>query len=500
VYDTISMALSRVLYSYDPGDQRKIHYLSPNIKKLSGYEAPVFQPPDALLFRDLIHPDDRPYAEKSIAHALTTHSLFEISYRLSTADGKYKHVREQGTGIYDLQGNLRVVEGFVEEMPERHQSRSQGDSNGAEILQQAYRQELYATIAHYFPNTIIMLLDEQMRLLFVDGEEAGKIGLDKQQTEGKLLQNLNAFPIPWRSHMMKYLSETHRTHRFSYEVNYQEHFYMVNGMPLHEDDGRRLFLFFYTNISEQKRTEVEMINALKKERELGELKSRFVSMASHEFRTPLSTILSSANLIARQNEPGRESQRLKNVERIKSSVRNLVDILNEFLSLGRLEQGQVSVNKEEFDLVAFMRSIVQELQHAQKPGQRIHIVSLDKTLIVNQDKQFIRNIFLNLVSNSLKYSPEGRPVEVIISTLEDHFNVKVIDQGVGIPEDEHKHLFDLFFRARNATNIEGTGLGLPIVKKFIDLMQGEITVESQVDQGTTFSITLPRDQIQIEQT
>jgi len=273
---------------------------------------------------------------------------------------------------------------------------------------------------------------------------------------------------------------------------------MVNGMPL-KDSIRRLFLFFYTNISEQKRTEGEMINALKKERELGELKSRFVSMASHEFRTPLSTILSSANLIARQNEPGREDKRLKNVERIRSSVRNLVDILNEFLSLGRLEQGKVSVNKEKFDLVAYMRSITQELHHAQKPGQRIQIISSDESLIVHQDKQFIRNIFLNLVSNSLKYSPEGRPVKVSISTLGDRFNVKVIDHGVGIPEDEHKHLFDLFFRARNATNIEGTGLGLPIVKKFIDLMQGDIAVESQVDQGTTFSITLPIDQVQIEQ-
>ncbi|MFP4091904.1 MAG: ATP-binding protein [Cyclobacteriaceae bacterium] len=496
------MATNKVLYSYDAEDPQKIHYLSPGIESLSGCAARFFGPGEAKAhLRQFIHPEDRPEVEEAITRALACQTGFEIHYRLLTADRQEKSVREQGWGQYDQQGKPTRVEGCIEELAEARQDHSaKKHSKQAARPQQDHGYQLYATIAHYFPNTIIAVVDEQMRLLFVDGEEASRIGLDQQQTAGQLLQNLRDFPPQWKKLMVEHVQEGHHIPRFSYEVSHKDQFYMVNGMPLRNVGNELLFLFFYTNISEQKRTEVEMINALKKERELGELKSRFVSMASHEFRTPLSTILSSANLIARQNEPGRESQRIKNVERIKSSVRNLVDILNEFLSLGRLEQGKVSMHKEEFDLIAFMRSIVQELQHAQKPGQRIHIVSSDKVLVVHQDKQFIRNIFLNLVSNALKYSPEGRPVEITISTLGEHFNVKVIDQGVGIPEDEHKHLFDLFFRARNATNIEGTGLGLPIVKKFIDLMQGEIAVESQVDHGTTFSITLPVDQVQIEQT
>jgi len=489
---TYGMAKHSVLYSYEAGDLQKIQYLSPNMKRLSGYDVLVFQSPEPkLLFRDLIHPEDRTHVEENIEQALSDRTPFEISYRMLTADQQEKYVHERGEGVYDQQGSLQCIEGRIEALSD--QATSPRDQKN--LLHQTYSRELYAAIAHYFPNTIITVVDEQKRLVFIDGEEADQIGLDKQQAEGRLLHDISTFPLHWKKYMVDHM---HNDQRISYEVNYQDQYYMVNGMPL-KDSIRRLFLFFYTNISEQKRTEGEMINALKKERELGELKSRFVSMASHEFRTPLSTILSSANLIARQNEPGREDKRLKNVERIRSSVRNLVDILNEFLSLGRLEQGKVSVNKEKFDLVAYMRSITQELHHAQKPGQRIQIISSDESLIVHQDKQFIRNIFLNLVSNSLKYSPEGRPVKVSISTLGDRFNVKVIDHGVGIPEDEHKHLFDLFFRARNATNIEGTGLGLPIVKKFIDLMQGDIAVESQVDEGTTFSITLPIDQVQIEQ-
>lgn len=366
----------------------------------------------------------------------------------------------------------------------------------------------YEAIATYFPNVMIVVVDTNHQIVFIDGEELSKLGLSRKKIEGKTIQSVSFFSAQWKNRMVEYARKTHSGPRrdsdyqsgesFSYEIRFKDQMYRVNTMPLREEKSINQILFVFTNITEQKRTEMEMLNAIKKERELGELKSRFVSMASHEFRTPLSTILSSANLIARLNEAGKEKDRLKNVERIRSSVKNLVDILNEFLSLGRLEEGKVSVNQEEFDLVEFMEAIVQELQHAHKPGQQVRVSSPLPAIQVNLDKQFVRNIFLNLLSNALKYSPEGKQVEIVIALQPTTFSVKIVDQGVGIPEDEHKHLFDLFFRARNATNIQGTGLGLPIVKKYIDLMHGEIAVESQVEKGTTFTITLPLEQMNLE--
>ncbi|MEQ9438683.1 MAG: HAMP domain-containing sensor histidine kinase [Cyclobacteriaceae bacterium] len=367
----------------------------------------------------------------------------------------------------------------------------------------------YEAIATYFPNVMIAVVDTDNHIVFIDGEELAKLGLHRKNLEGKPVQSVKYFSAQWKNRMVEYARKTRRGadrpaetrqngESFSYEIRFKDQMYRVNTMPLREKKSTNQILFVFTNITEQKRTEMEMLNSIKKERELGELKSRFVSMASHEFRTPLSTILSSANLIARQNEAGKESERIKNVERIRSSVKNLVDILNEFLSLGRLEEGKVSVNKEAFDLVKFMEAIVQELQHAHKPGQQVHISSPLPAIQVNLDKQFVRNIFLNLLSNALKYSPEGKLVEIAIALQLTTFSVKIVDQGVGIPEDEHKHLFDLFFRARNATNIQGTGLGLPIVKKYIDLMHGEIAVKSQVEKGTTFTVTLPLEQVNLE--
>ena len=354
---------------------------------------------------------------------------------------------------------------------------------------------LYVAITQYLPNVMIAVVDTHFSIVFIDGEELQKVGLSKKAIEGKPIREIGYFSSQWKNRMIEYTQKTFEGNSFSYETRHKDKMYRVHTMPMHDEQQQiTLVLFVCTNITEQKRTEMEMFKALKKERELGELKSRFVSMASHEFRTPLSTILSAANLIARQNEPGNENERLRNVERIRSSVKNLIDILNEFLSLGHLEEGKIYAKKELFDIVEFMRTIVQELQHAQKPGQQVRISSQQQMIQVNLDKQFIRNIFLNLLSNALKYSPEGKPVDIIFTTQTKAISVKVIDQGVGIPEDEHKHLFDLFFRARNATNIQGTGLGLPIVKKYIDLMQGDITVKSQLDRGTTFTITLPLEQ------
>ena len=356
----------------------------------------------------------------------------------------------------------------------------------------------YEALANYFPDMMVAAVDARYRMVFVDGDEWRTLGVRKETVEGTTLEAVEGLSARWKSLMIEYTRRTLAGEHLSYEIRHRHQVYRVNTMPLRDEPPDHRVLFVFTNITEQKRTEMEMLNALKKERELGELKSRFVSMASHEFRTPLSTILSSANLIARQNEPGKEEQRLKNVERIKSSVKNLVDILNEFLSLGRLEEGKVSVNPEAFDLLTFMEAIVQELEHAQKPGQQVRIDAQPTTIPVKLDKQFVRNIFLNLLSNALKYSPEGKPVDIILKPQPTSIQVQIADQGVGIPEDEHKHLFDLFFRARNATNIQGTGLGLPIVKKYIALMQGDIAVESQVEQGTTFTVTLPREQTHSE--
>ncbi len=246
-----------------------------------------------------------------------------------------------------------------------------------------------------------------------------------------------------------------------------------------------------------KASQAEVKKALEKERELNELKSRFVSMASHEFRTPLSTILSSASLISRYTEQGTEANREKHVNRIKSAVNNLTHILNDFLSLSKLEEGRFENQPEWFCLKTLVEKTIDEMKSITKSNQKIEYQHFGKEVSVFLDKKFTQNICINLISNAIKYSE--KTIFMVTEVQERGIIIKVKDQGIGIPKEEQEYLFTRFFRAKNAINIQGTGLGLNIVRKYLELMNGEITFESQLNVGTTFTITLPLLANQINQ-
>ncbi len=245
-------------------------------------------------------------------------------------------------------------------------------------------------------------------------------------------------------------------------------------------------------VSVRKKAEEETMAALNRERELNELKSRFVSMASHEFRTPLSTILSSASLIEKYTQPGTEEKRKKHVDKIKSSIDNLTDILNDFLSVSKLEEGKIELNKEKIEVRNLLNDVSEEMRSITKNGQKINFIPNPAVCYINTDKKILTNIIINLLSNAIKYSGPDTVVTISLLEKDDYISLRVADQGMGIPEEEQKHLFERFFRASNALNIAGTGLGLNIVKKYVDMLQGEIAFESKTNQGTIFTIDLPK--------
>jgi len=240
------------------------------------------------------------------------------------------------------------------------------------------------------------------------------------------------------------------------------------------------------SLEDLKKAEQEILNTLNKERELGEMKSRFVSMASHEFRTPLTTILSSANLITRYTD--NQEAREKHVNRIKGSVQNLTVILNDFLSLEKLESGAQKVELKEFNLSELIEEVREEVQGMKKANQSI-VVSGDE-VVINSDPHILRNVLLNLISNAIKYSPDDGKIELITANG-DGSKIVVKDYGIGIPKKDQIQLFERFHRAENATNIQGTGLGLHIVKKYVELLRGTISFKSEEEKGSEFIVSLP---------
>jgi len=255
-------------------------------------------------------------------------------------------------------------------------------------------------------------------------------------------------------------------------------------------EGRTQTLRASVSTLEEANSKVNQI--LEKETELGLLKSRFVSIASHEFRTPLSSILLSIILIEKYSGDCIDPNIAKHIGKIKTSVSNLTSILNDFLSVERLEAGAFKPSMSEFDIVKFAEEITEEMQLVAKQKQQIIYQHTGIESKVTLDAALLKNAIINLISNAIKYSGENSFIEFNTIISGDRLTIMIKDNGIGIPESDQKHLFEAFFRAHNTGSIPGTGLGLHIVTRYIHLMQGSITFDSIVNHGTTFTLSFPR--------
>ncbi|HQV76338.1 MAG TPA: PAS domain-containing sensor histidine kinase [Flavobacteriales bacterium] len=229
--------------------------------------------------------------------------------------------------------------------------------------------------------------------------------------------------------------------------------------------------------------------ALIKERELHALKGRFVAMASHEFRTPLSTIMSSVDLIGRYTEGDEKVE--KHVVRIRTKVRELTAMLNEFLSLERIDQGAVQIKPCEFDIVDHCIEQIEELRGLAKAGQSIEYGHSGDERLVSTDRAMLGNVITNLVTNAVKYSPEQRAISLRTQINAQNLEITVEDHGMGIPAEDQQHLFERFFRGGNVMTVQGTGLGLNLVKRYLELLGGTISFTSEPGH-TVFVATLPK--------
>lgn len=240
-------------------------------------------------------------------------------------------------------------------------------------------------------------------------------------------------------------------------------------------------------------SQTELSEALDKEKQLNEIKSRFVSMASHEFRTPLSTVLSSASLLEKYKTTEEQDNRSRHIDKIKNSVRHLNDILEDFLSLGKLDEGKVKVDVTDFDLLEFITETTEEMKGLLKKDQQmIPVYTGDK--IIHSDKKLLKNIIINLITNAIKFSDEGSDIHIQTKVENGSAYISVIDKGLGIGAEDQGHLFSSFFRGANALNIAGSGLGLHIVKRYTDLLNGDVHLQSELGRGTTVIVTIPVNQ------
>ena len=398
-----------------------------------------------------------------------------------------------------IMGDVRKVAVMISNITERREMQMRLKELNAELQQRVEEQtrdlresqNLYSLIAQNFPNGMISVFNRDLEYVFVEGQELGKLGIHSQALQGT--SYLARLPDEVRDRVSTELKAAFENGGAQFEVELNEQIYEMTAVPLVKRGGETVqILVVERNVTLERRAKEEMQKSLDKERELGELKSRFVSMASHEFRTPLTTINSSAQLIGKYVAEEDQVKRQKHIDRIQGSVQHLTGILNDILSLGKLEEGKINVKAQDLDLGEFYQGLEDEMQLLAADKVDINIEAPDcESHVVLMDPNLLRTILVNLISNAIKYSPNGGQVSVRSVCTDEWLTVDVEDQGIGIPEEDQGKLFQRFYRASNVTNIEGTGLGLNIVQRLIQLLNGRLSFVSTPNEATIFTVNIP---------
>lgn len=397
--------------------------------------------------------------------------------------------------IHDLTNekrNEQAIKEYAEKLEQRVEERTARLQNEIELKEIAEKaliesQKLYETIAVNFPNGTIAVLDRDLNIVFIEGSELKKLGFGTSNMVGQ--NYISLLPDEVKEVVESNIRAVFAGDDTIFEFANNNQKYRARCVPLFNSRNEiDQVLLVENNITKEKHAEEEIYNALNKEKQLNELKTKFVSMASHEFRTPLSSILSSAGLIEKYTQELQQPNRVKHIQKIKKNVHNLNMILNDFLSLEKIEGGFVKNNPEHVVLNEFLEEFVEENSAMLKSNQLIKLELNHVAKMVLVDTFLFRNMLTNLVSNAVKYSSE----DVCIKTQERNGKlvISVRDKGIGISAEDQKNLFNRFYRASNSGNIQGTGLGLNIVRRYANIMNADITFESELNKGSTFTIEI----------
>ncbi|MAP80802.1 MAG: PAS domain-containing sensor histidine kinase [Aequorivita sp.] len=315
-------------------------------------------------------------------------------------------------------------------------------------------------------------------------------GLRKDGTTFPVEAGLNPFKVSGAKYVMALVTDI--TVRKNQELQIVElNAQLENRIELRTKELKQTILELEEEVTRRKQAEHRIKESLRKERELNELKTKFLSLVSHEFKTPLSGVLTSATLAGKYTKTEQQDKRDKHLKTIQSKVKYLNNILNDFLSIERLESGKATYKFESFPLSKVINEVIYNSNMLLKDGQRIIYPSNIEDIIVNFDEIILELALTNLINNSIKYSPEFTQISVVVRPHDNQLSIDVIDEGMGIPKDEQKYIFNRYFRAENALLNQGTGIGLNIVKSHLENLNGSISFESEEGKGSKFTITFP---------
>ncbi len=477
--------------SYDA--HRTIEFISDFIAEISGYPAADFLHNQVRTFVSLIDPQDLVRVQQTISESVARRLPYVLEYRIIRADGSVRWVYEKGQGVFSAGNKLLWLDGVI------------FDTTGYRQTQEELRQseEQFRQLTENIREVFFLTTPDLSEILYISPAY--------EQVWGRTTKSLYEQPSSWMDSVhpkdhdrVAAALAQHLQDNQDFEEEYRivrpggsVRWVWVRAFHVLNEAGVVTRLAgIAEDITEHKRAQAEILNALLQEKELSDLRSRFVSITSHEFRTPLTTIMSTAELL--EYYDWTKEEEVEQLRLIQDSVKQMLQLLEDLLFIGTADAGQVRFNPAPIALNDFCRGLVAEIQRgaswqAGVMGTRhnFRFVGPAQTVLACMDKKLLRQLLSNLLANAVKYSPTGGTIQFQLDCQGDKAIFQIQDWGIGIPKEDLPRLFEFFHRGKNVGAIAGTGLGLAIVKKCVDIHEGDITVHSEVGVGTLFTVILP---------
>ena len=489
-YKYMLMISPVVYYSRQPYPPYNLNYISENMTRIMGYE-PCQLVSGKQKWGELIHPDDRLIMFDEMDNLFRQGSA-SYQFRFLREDGIYRWVQEDVILGRDQQGDITEIYGFFRDITDRWES--------FEALRKS--EERYRSLAEAAHDFIFVLSRDDI-VEYVNSYACTALNMTAEEVIGRPRSRL--FPGKVSETQLKSIKNTIKSGQPCYfedlaPFGSQEIWLGTWLVPLKNDQGECISILGVSrDIDERRQAEQELKAALQQEKELNDLRSSFISRTTHEFLTPLTAILSSAELLENYGGHWPEEKKIAHLHRIQDASKSMSQMLRDILTIERIETRKLECAPNQLDLVRLCRSLVDETRSMDNDKHRVSFVYPTENNPVRMDEKLVHQVVSNLLSNAIKYSGAGVEVTLELIWQDDFAIISVQDKGMGIPDQDQKVLYEPFLRGSNVSGISGTGLGLTIVKKSVELMGGTIDLISAVGTGTTFSVKLPVDQVYREE-
>ncbi len=478
-----------ILYIYDLTEKRNI-YRNQQMFYMLGYTTEDIQKSGFDIMDELIHPDDKNLIQshrKKLINVLDG-VVLEVQYRIRHKDGKWLWVLSRDRVFKrDSKGQVSQIIGAVQDITKRR--------NAEQALRDS--EESYRRLVELIPYGI-QESDLQGTITFTNPAYDMMYGYPSGSCVGsKIWDNIvdESQKVFLREYIHTVQNEQPEFTCFfikNYTKNNRIIDIQVDWNYKRDPQGKVIgFVSVISDITQRLQAEREIESALATERELNQLKSQFIDIASHEFRTPLTTILGSTQFILKRHAQLSQTKKLEYLQRIKDATLQMTELMEDILSISCAEANKISIRPVSINLEPFCYELIHELSLGIGAGYHYNL-EFSSLPEINLDAKLLRHILSNLLGNAAKYSPKESFIDLKVDYIDDKVIFKVADSGIGISSEDQPHIFESFHRGKNVENIPGTGLGLHIVKQYVDLLNGTIEVQSQLGNGSTFLVSLPQ--------